>query len=301
MGTLKSGVVPVYKEKGYTSFDVVARLRGVFGIKKIGHTGTLDPDATGVLPICVGKATRLCETLSHKDKEYEASLLLGMETDTQDISGTVIEKRPVNVTEQEIRTVINSFVGDLNQIPPMYSAKKIDGRKLYELAREGKTVDRKPNKIRIYSIDILGIEIPRVHMRVRCSTGTYIRTLCTDIGRALGTLGTMESLLRTEVDRFKLEDCLRIDEIKEMLLRGEEVLSPVDEFFSEYKRVDTKGSAGKILENGGFIPISYVISPDRDEIKNSNSPFRVYHPDGRFVGIFVLKGDGLKPLKMYLE
>ena len=194
-----NGIVNIYKEKGYTSHDVVAVLRKVVGQKKIGHTGTLDPDATGVLPVCLGRATKVCELLTDHDKTYEALLLLGKTTDTQDISGEVLEERdPGDLTEEEVRSCIESFIGEYDQIPPMYSALKVNGKKLYELAREGKTVERKSRKVQIHGIRILEMNLPHVRMEVDCSKGTYIRTLCHDIGEKLQVGGCMEELERTK-------------------------------------------------------------------------------------------------------
>ena len=178
-----NGIINIKKEKGYTSFDVVAKMRGILKMKKIGHTGTLDPDAVGVLPVCLGKATKVCELLTDKDKTYETVLLLGQETDTQDTSGEVLAEKPTDsLTEALVTEVIKGFLGDYDQVPPMYSALKINGKKLYELAREGKTVERKARKVKIHNIEIKEIDLPRVRMEVECSKGTYIRTLCDDIG-----------------------------------------------------------------------------------------------------------------------
>ena len=163
-----SGIINVYKEKGYTSHDVVAKLRGILKQKKIGHTGTLDPQAEGVLPVCLGAGTKLCEFLTDKDKEYEALLLLGVSTDTQDLTGTVKKKLPVTVSKEEAEQVLRSFVGEYAQIPPMYSAIKVEGRKLYELAREGKEIERKARDVSIFSLSILSIELPRIRFRVAC-------------------------------------------------------------------------------------------------------------------------------------
>ena len=179
---MKSGIINVYKEKGFTSFDVVAKLRGILRTKKIGHTGTLDPDAEGVLPVCIGRATKVCDILTDKDKIYEAVMLLGVETDTQDTSGEVLKELPVTSSEDEVKAATLSFVGEYAQVPPMYSALKVDGKKLYELAREGKTVERKARNVEILSIEILEVNLPRVRMVVHCTKGTYIRTLCHDIG-----------------------------------------------------------------------------------------------------------------------
>ena len=198
-----NGILNVYKEKGYTSHDVVAKLRGIVGQKKIGHTGTLDPDAEGVLPVCLGRATKVCDMLTEKDKTYEAVLLLGKETDTQDISGTVLRVGETEgLTQEQVKDCVMSFVGEYDQIPPMYSALKVNGKKLYELAREGKMIERKSRKVEIKEIRILEMALPRVRMEVSCSKGTYIRTLCHDIGEKLGCFGCMESLLRTKVRRI---------------------------------------------------------------------------------------------------
>ena len=199
-----NGILNVYKEKGYTSHDVVAKLRGIVGQKKIGHTGTLDPDAEGVLPVCLGRATKVCDMLTEKDKTYEAVLLLGKETDTQDISGTVLRVGETEgLTQEQVKDCVMSFVGEYDQIPPMYSALKVNGKKLYELAREGKTIERKSRKVEIKEIRILEMALPRVRMEVSCSKGTYIRTLCHDIGEKLCCFGCMESLLRTKVLRLR--------------------------------------------------------------------------------------------------
>lgn len=176
------GIINVYKEAGFTSHDVVAKLRGICRQKKIGHTGTLDPQATGVLPVCLGNATRACEMLTDRTKEYVAELLLGQITDTQDITGTVLEEREVAVSEAQVREVIAGFVGGYDQIPPMYSALKVNGKKLYELARAGKEVERQARHVDLPAIEILEIKFPVVKFRVECSKGTYIRSLCADIG-----------------------------------------------------------------------------------------------------------------------
>ncbi|MBO6283951.1 MAG: tRNA pseudouridine(55) synthase TruB, partial [Pseudobutyrivibrio sp.] len=214
---MNSGIINVYKEAGYTSFDVVARLRGILKIKKIGHTGTLDPDATGVLPVCVGKATKLCDMLTDKDKVYECVMMLGVETDTYDLSGRILERKSVNSTEEEIVGAINSFVGDIMQVPPMYSALKVNGKKLYELAREGIEVERKARPVTIFSIDILNISLPEVSIRIHCSKGTYIRSLCHDVGQKLGCGCAMKSLVRTRVSMFDISDARTLDEIERIV------------------------------------------------------------------------------------
>ena len=193
------GIIVIRKEKGYTSHDVVAKLRGILSMKKIGHTGTLDPEAEGVLPVALGKGTRLVDMLTDKEKTYEAVLRLGVVTDTQDMTGTVLEEHPVHVTEEQIQDTVNGFLGEQMQVPPMYSALKVNGKKLYELAREGKTVERKARPVFFYGIEIQKIALPLIKLTVTCSKGTYIRTLCNDIGEALGCGGCMESLVRTKV------------------------------------------------------------------------------------------------------
>lgn len=228
-----SGILNIKKEAGFTSHDVVAKLRGIVHQKKIGHTGTLDPDATGVLPVCLGKATKLCDIIGDWDKTYEAVLLLGKETDTEDTSGQVFKESEVTVTEEEIREIILSFQGSYDQIPPMYSAKKVNGKKLYELARQGIVIERKPCPVTLSSIVIKKIDLPYVTFEVTCSKGTYIRSLCRDIGEKAGCGGCMAGLVRTRVSSFKIEDGFTLSEVETMrdadtLL---EHIVPVDEVF----------------------------------------------------------------------
>lgn len=297
-----SGIINVYKEKGYTSFDVVAKLRGILKIKKIGHTGTLDPDAEGVLPVCLGKATKVCGLLTDKDKEYETVLLLGMTTDTQDVSGAVLEQKAVAVSEQQVREAIRGFVGDYLQTPPMYSALKVDGRKLCDLARAGVTVERKPRPVRILSITILEIALPRVRMRVECSKGTYIRTLCQDIGERLGCGGCMETLLRTRVADFHIEDALRLEEIKRLAAdEGERsFLKPIDSVFLQYQVASVKSEFHKLLYNGNRLSSQMFASY---EPQWEDAPLRVYDADGQFAGIYEFKKEtrDYKPLKVFME
>ena len=214
------GILVIRKEKGYTSHDVVAKLRGILHMKKIGHTGTLDPAAEGVLPVALGRGTRLVELLTEKEKTYEAVLRLGVSTDTQDMTGTVLSEMPVTVTEEEVREVVESFVGEQMQVPPMYSALKVNGKKLYELAREGKTIERKPRPVVFYEIRIMDISLPLVRISVTCSKGTYIRTLCNDIGEKLGCGGAMEELLRTRSGNFTLEESLMLSQVEEAVSDG---------------------------------------------------------------------------------
>ncbi|MCI5857151.1 MAG: tRNA pseudouridine(55) synthase TruB [Agathobacter sp.] len=295
-----NGIINIYKEKGFTSFDVVAKMRGIAHQKKIGHTGTLDPDAEGVLPVCLGKATKVCDLLTDKDKEYEAVLLLGIMTDTQDVTGQVLKEHPVDVNEQQVRETIHSFVGRYEQIPPMFSALKVDGKKLCDLARKGITVERKARPVLIHEIEILSIELPRVRMRVHCSKGTYIRTLCQDIGEKLGCYGCMESLLRTQVAGFMLKDAYRLREVEEIFANGKEkdILFPVDTVFDRYPKCCAVEQAVKLLENGNRIPSSMIPAAPKDEI-----PIRLYCADGRFVGIYTYQREqeDYKPIKIFME
>ncbi|GHU63570.1 tRNA pseudouridine synthase B [Clostridia bacterium] len=210
------GILNVNKETGYTSHDVVAKLRRILGQKKIGHTGTLDPNASGVLPICLGKATKLCELFTDKDKTYQARLCLGVETDTQDMTGEILRKKEVSCTEEEILHTFKKFLGKQEQIPPMYSAVKIKGKRLYELAREGKTVERTARKIEISSLVLQKIDLPYVDFEVVCSKGTYIRTLCADIGKNLSCGAAMFSLIRTRSGNFNLENSLYLTQIEDL-------------------------------------------------------------------------------------
>lgn len=296
-----NGIINVYKEKGFTSFDVVAKLRGAFHQKKIGHTGTLDPDAEGVLPVCLGRATKVCDLLTEKDKEYEAVLLLGKETDTQDITGQVLRESEVTVTEEEVRNVILSFVGVYEQIPPMYSALKVNGQKLCDLARKGVTVERQARPVHIHEIEILQIALPRIRMRVYCSKGTYIRTLCQDIGQKLGCFGCMESLLRTRVADFTVEQALRIGEIEEML-RNEmpvsDFLTSVDALFLDRPEGVALPQADILIANGNRIPAYLMKKAPRVE-----GWIRIYNSDHRFIGLFTYqeKGKDYKPVKIFME
>lgn len=209
------GILPVWKPAGFTSHDVVAKARGILGIKRIGHTGTLDPQVTGVLPLCIGRATRMVEYIQDLPKEYEAFLRIGLSTDTEDMTGTVLEEvSQVTLDEMKVREVLHSFVGEIEQVPPMFSAVKIDGKRLYELAREGKEVERKSRKVTIHKLEILHMDLhqkhPEIQFRVSCSKGTYIRTLCVDIGKALGYPAVMKSLIRTSTGSIRQRTVLNV-------------------------------------------------------------------------------------------
>lgn len=281
-----NGIVNIYKEKGYTSHDVVAVLRKVVGQKKIGHTGTLDPDATGVLPVCLGRATKVCELLTDHDKTYEALLLLGKTTDTQDISGQVLEERdPDDLTEEEVRSCIESFIGEYDQIPPMYSALKVNGKKLYELAREGKTVERKSRRVQIHGIRILEMNLPHVRMEVDCSKGTYIRTLCHDIGEKLQVGGCMEELERTKVGRFLKEDAVTLDEVRQKMEQGEgaELFTPLDQIFAELPAVTVTDAKAWMSYNGNDLPECFLL--EKEEWTDGQE-VRVYDSRKNFIGLY---------------
>ena len=298
---MKSGIINVYKEKGFTSFDVVAKLRGILRTKKIGHTGTLDPDAEGVLPVCIGRATKVCDILTDKDKVYEAVMLLGVETDTQDTSGEVLCEKPVEADKDAVEKAILSFVGEYDQVPPMYSALKVNGKKLYELAREGKTVERKARRVNIYSIEILEIDLPRVRMSVHCSKGTYIRTLCHDIGNMLGCGGCMEKLLRTKVGVFELKDTLKLAQIDELAKMGmvEEKIISVDELFEDYTKVWTKQEFDVVVHNGNRVEKRMFT----EKLPLNTERLRVYDSKNVFIGIFEYSEErkDFKPVKMFYE
>lgn len=298
-----NGIINVYKEKGYTSHDVVAKLRGILKQKKIGHTGTLDPDAIGVLPICLGNGTKLCDLLTDKDKTYKAVLLLGTVTDTQDTSGTILGTKEVTSTKEEITEAILSFVGDYEQLPPMYSAIKINGKRLYELARKGIEVERKTRKVCIKEIHIHNIDVIKkeVILTVECSKGTYIRTLCHDIGEKLGCGGCMKSLERTKVGQFLKEDSLTIDEIRDLVNNSNisDKVIPVDVMFPEYDKVIVKEEAMKYIYNGNAFTREQCLNPAME----NESPFvLIYDCNHIFVAIYQysIEEKIYKPVKMFL-
>lgn len=304
-----NGILNVYKEPGFTSHDVVAKLRGICKQKKIGHTGTLDPEASGVLPVCLGSATKLCDLLTEKDKEYRAVMLLGCETDTQDTTGTVISEHEVTVSEEEVRDAILSFTGPYDQIPPMYSALKVNGQKLCDLARAGKVVERKSRRITIHSIEIEDICLPRVTMKVSCSRGTYIRTLCHDIGQKLGCGGAMEKLVRTRSGRFGLEEAYKLSEIQNLSDEGrlEEILMPVETVFEGLLAVQAVGAGQKLLENGNPLECRHVKllngGMPLDCAPEDGTQVRVYDENGHFTGVYAWRKaeERFKPVKMFLE
>lgn len=306
------GILNVYKERGYTSHDVVAKLRGILRQRKIGHTGTLDPEAEGVLPVCVGNATKVCALLTDMDKCYEAVLLLGVTTDTQDIHGTVLKRQPSRVTREAFEAVLPAFRGLISQIPPMYSARKVQGKKLYELAREGKSVEREARPVTIQTLTASDYEyeegsafVQAVRLRVTCSKGTYVRTLCHDIGERLGCGGCMRELLRTRVGMFRLADSIRLSEAA-ALMQADNIgsrLLPVDTLFPSLARVCCLPEYERLLQNGNVLPMAAVTMADEGEKLRlvsggealqaiagmsglTASCVRVYDAQGRFCAIY---------------
>lgn len=290
------GVLPVYKPAGFTSHDVVAKMRGILKMKRIGHTGTLDPQVTGVLPLCLGRATRVVEYMQELPKEYMATLRLGLATDTEDLTGEVIERTEsaVEVTQDQVQQVLEQFLGTISQVPPMYSAVKVDGKRLYELAREGKTVERKSREVTIYELELTGIEthdgITDISFRALCSKGTYIRTLCVDIGRSLGFPSTMVKLERTISAGISADRCLRIEEVQQHMNEGTlaEALIPVDEAISSIPahKVGEEQTKGALQ---GQKLSARLLEPPVEE----PGLLRLYAQDGTFLGIF--ERDELKP------
>lgn len=305
----ENGILNINKPEGWTSQDVVAKLRGRLHIRRVGHTGTLDPMATGVLPVCFGKATRIIEYYDDDFKTYEAEMKLGMVTDTLDITGTVLETKPVDVSEEDVIQAIDSFRGWITQIPPKYSALKVNGKPLYKYAREGVEVEIKSRKI--YVADIQPVEVNlrenRILFRVTCSKGTYIRTICDDIGKKLGCGGTMTALQRTQSGCFRVEDARTLPEILEMTDEElERCVIPMDETLVHLGRIELKSMESvPFYYNGREIDTGYVnvlASPAVPEAMQEESrlgdKYRVYDPEGKFLGISSLRENTLYPEKV---
>lgn len=299
------GIINVYKEAGYTSHDVVAKLRGICGQKKIGHTGTLDPDAVGVLPVCLGNGTKLCDMLTDKQKEYVAGFRLGVVTDTQDLSGKVLKRKPVESSREEVEKAVFSFLGESMQVPPMYSALKVNGKKLYELAREGKEIERKARLIEIYDIKIRRFLPPdAVELDVDCSKGTYIRTLCADIGKALGCGGHMAELLRTAAGAFTIENAVRLSQLKEWAEQeqAENHLLSMEQALREFPKIRIAERFTKLLVNGARLPAHSFVEKGRAFAEGETAA--VYDSTGNLTGLYTVRKDEaglyIKPLKMLI-
>lgn len=272
------GIIILNKPVGISSHKCVGIARKALNMKKVGHTGTLDPEASGVLPILAGPATRASEFLTTEDKRYRATILLGTETDTLDMAGEVIKTSPVNVTEEEIRNVISRFTGDIEQIPPMYSAIQVNGQRLYNLARQGIEVERQSRKVTVFSIDIEKMELPYIEINVHCSKGTYIRTLASDIGTALGCGGCISSLERTASGVFDLKNSITPDELLSLAEKGEvqKALLPLDSFFENYEAIHLDKKRADRVKNG--VPIYY-------KGKIQGNFYRIYDEEGAFIAL----------------
>lgn len=286
-----NGVINIYKEAGFTSFDVVARLRRILKIKKIGHTGTLDPDAVGVLPVCVGNATKLVDMLTDETKEYRAVMRLGVVTNTQDMSGEILfenEEDAKKVTFEEIEKAVLSFSGDILQVPPMYSALKVNGQKLYDLARKGIEVERKPRPVCIHNISVsLTDNALEYELLVECSKGTYIRTLIHDIGQKLGCGASMKHLERTRVGRFSVNDALKLSKVEELVNSEKtDMFVPVDVILDKYKAFRINEEGIKALDNGNQLMPFQIADIDVDTILNQEM-FRVYDTENIFRAVYV--------------
>lgn len=305
----ENGILNINKPEGWTSQDVVAKLRGRLHIRRVGHTGTLDPMATGVLPVCFGKATRIIEYYDDDFKTYEAEMKLGMVTDTLDITGTVLETKPVDVSEEDVIQTIDSFRGWITQIPPKYSALKVNGKPLYKYAREGVEVEIKSRKIYVADIQPMEVNLGenRILFRVTCSKGTYIRTICDDIGKKLGCGGTMTALQRIQSGCFRVEDARTLPEILEMTDEElERCVIPMDETLVHLGRIELKSMESvPFYYNGREIDTGYVnvlASPAVPEALQEGSrlgdKYRVYDPEGKFLGISSLRENTLYPEKV---
>lgn len=291
-----NGIINIHKEAGFTSHDVVAKLRGILKQKKIGHTGTLDPDATGVLPVCLGSATKLCDLLTDKDKEYVAEIILGVTTDTEDISGTILTEQTAEILEAEFTAAALSFIGNYSQIPPMYSAIKVNGQKLYELARNGEVIERKPREVVIHEIEIISMSLPKAELRIKCSKGTYIRSLCRDIGDKLGCGACMGRLVRTRSGKFPIEEAMTLKEVENCVLTGtlEEHIVKTDQFFCELPAFTVTGLNELRVRNGNMF---------QTEEPGPEGDIRVYLQDQIFAGIYTYNSESgyYHPVKMFLN
>ncbi len=286
------GILPILKPAGMTSHDVVAKARRILKQKRIGHTGTLDPQVTGVLPLCIGRATRMVEYIQELPKEYVAELTIGYRTDTEDATGEVLERvQDVSVNESQIQAVLNSFIGTIEQVPPMYSAVKIQGKRLYELAREGKEVERKAREVTIYELEALeinlGLSYPTLKLRVLCSKGTYIRTLCSDIGKALGYPAVMSSLVRTKTGPLRMDQCFTLEQVAQLMEEGRmhEVLIPSDQGVKHLSEAYVAEPQARKALLGQKLKLSELdIGTIQDE-----AMIRLYAENGQFLGLFQLK------------
>ena len=284
-----NGIVIIDKPEGWTSQDVVSKLRGVLHTKRIGHGGTLDPMATGVLPVFVGRGTRAVEFFEHAEKTYEAILRFGIATDTEDITGNVLEERPVSVTPEQLEAVLTQFRGEIQQIPPMYSAIKINGQKLCDLARKGKEVERKPRTVTIHALECLELAGNTARLRVHCSKGTYIRTLCKDIGEALGCGGCMEALRRVTAGSYTIEEAIPLAQLVESA-DPEQHLRPVDTMFRQYPAVTLTENQEKRCRNGNSFSLTL-----------EDGMYRAYGANGEFLMLAKQESGVMSTIKSFFE
>ena len=310
-----NGLINVYKEPGFTSMDIVAVLRGILKQKKIGHTGTLDPQAEGVLMVCLGNATKLCTFLEDNDKEYVCRMLLGTTTDTEDTTGNIVSNVSVDdLSNEDVESAIKSFVGDIKQVPPMYSALKKDGKKLYELARQGIEIEREARDIKIYDIEIMEIAMPYVTFLVKCSKGTYVRSLCRDIGEKLGVGACMDHLTRTAVSFFTIDNALKLSDIERLAKEDkiDELILETSEVFKDKKALHVLPEYAKFIDNGNPLQKEYVRLEDTEKNTDKNlydnkfikedNLFRVYNTSGQFVAVYSYDEtrDIYMPSKMFM-
>ncbi|REK76553.1 tRNA pseudouridine(55) synthase TruB [Paenibacillus paeoniae] len=304
------GILAVWKPEGWTSHDVVAKVRRLLKLKRVGHTGTLDPMVTGVLPLCLGRSTRVVEYVQERPKAYEAVLRLGIATDTEDLTGEIIDQQPVgSVSTAQVEEVLQRFLGTIDQVPPMFSAVKVDGKRLYELAREGKTVERKSRQVTIHSISLLKAELendqPEITFSVVCSKGTYIRTLCVDIGKALGLPATMAKLTRTMSGGITAEGCLTLEGIEELVASGglKDHLIPADQAIAHLPFATVTPQRAEQALRGQKLPLSYV-TWESVEWKHEQL-IRLYETSesGNFLGIFQVdvEGSQVRPVKVFSD
>lgn len=294
-----NGVVLIRKEKEFTSFDVVAVVRKLIGQKKVGHTGTLDPNATGVLPVLLGSATKAQDIIPCHDKKYRADFKLGVATDTLDIWGTVTEEKPSSVTREEIEEALGSFRGEIEQLPPMYSAVSVDGKRLYQYAREGKAVERRTRRVTVYSLELLSFDESTQSgtLDIYCSNGTYIRTLIDDLARSLGTVGVMTDLVRYEACGYQLEDCITLDELKVMTESGDfSFLHSVESIFMCYDALTVSDKQAQRFINGN--PLDIVRTELRNGVEDKKI-FRVKDRQGAFLSLGIVDGEILKMYKHF--
>jgi len=289
-----NGVLNIYKPQEMTSHDVVAIVRKALNTKKVGHTGTLDPMATGVLPICVGRATKIVDFIQSDKKTYRTEITLGTSTDTEDCWGSVVETKAVNVTDESFRAAILSFIGEIEQVPPMYSALKVNGKKLYELARQGKTVERKARLRTIYDIFDIEIDGHKASFSVTCSKGTYIRTLCTDIGKQLDTLAHMSALERTSSGPFTTKDAITIDQVRNLGNQLVDRFYSIDQALGFEKKIYISEKAKELIQNGVKIDLMRYVKFDY----NQDDYVLVYHKE-QFIALARFNEDQLKVTKLF--